>query len=228
MADTVTRIRRAIGVLVVDEHRLARAGLRLMLESDGDIAVLGEAATGGQAVADARALRPAVVLLDVRLPDFDGLEVTRRISADGELLSVGVLLLTATANDEAVLAALHAGARGVLPRDIEPAELLRAVRLVASGGALLAPRLARRLIDEIIHARSRGRSLAGLEELTAREREVMALAAYGLSNVEIAAHLRLSTATVKTHVARTLTKLGVRDRAALVGLAYESGLVVPG
>jgi DNA-binding NarL/FixJ family response regulator len=227
-ANTVTRIRPAIGVIVVDEHRLVRAGLRLMLESDGDIAVLAEAASGGQAVAAARSLRPDVVLMDVRLPDFDGLEVTRRISSDDELTSVGVLLLTATASDVEMLAALHAGAHGVLPRDIEPSELLRAVRLVASGGALLAPRLARRLIDEILHVRSRGRSLPGLEELTAREREVMALAAYGLSNVEIAAHLRLSTATVKTHVARTLTKLGVRDRAALVGLAYESGLVIPG
>jgi DNA-binding NarL/FixJ family response regulator len=224
----LTGIRRVIGVLIADEHRLERAGLRLMLESDGDIRVLGEAASGDHAVAAARSLRPAVVLMDVRLPDFDGLEVTRRISSDGELASVGVLLLTATANDQEVLAALHAGARGVLPRDIEPAELLRGVRLVASGGALLAPRLARRLIDEVLHARSRGRALAGLEELTAREREVMALAAYGLSNVEIAAHLRLSAATVKTHVARSLTKLGVRDRAALVGLAYESGLVVPG
>jgi DNA-binding NarL/FixJ family response regulator len=224
----VTGIRRAIGVVVVNEHRLERAGLRLMLESDGDIAVLGEAASGDQAVATARSLRPAVVLMDVRLPDFDGLEVTRRISSDGELVSVGVLLLTATGSDPEVLAALHAGAHGVLPRDIEPAELLRGVRLVASGGALLAPRLARRLIDEVVHARSRGRALTALEELTAREREVMALAAYGLSNVEIAAYLRLSTATVKTHVARALTKLGVRDRAALVGLAYESGLVVPG
>ena len=220
--------RRTIGVLVAHEHRLARAGLRLMLESDGDIAVLGEAADGDQAVAAARELRPDVVLTDVRLPDLDGLEVTRRIAAEGELASVGVLLLTATANDAEVLAALHAGARAVLPREIEPADLLRAVRLVAAGGALLAPRLARRLIDEILRARSLGRPLAGLEELTAREREVMALAAYGLSNVEIAAHLRLSTATVKTHVARTLTKLQVRDRAALIGLAYESGLVVPG
>jgi DNA-binding NarL/FixJ family response regulator len=224
----VVENRRPIGVLIADEHRLARAGLRLVLESDGDIAVLGEASSGDQAVTAARSLRPAIVLTDVRLPDFDGLELTRRISADGELASIGVLLLTATANDAEVLAALHAGAHGVLPRDIEPAELLRAVRLVASGGALLGPRLARRLIDEILHARSRGGSLAGLEELTAREREVMALAAYGLSNTEIAAHLRLSTATVKTHVARTLTKLGLRDRAALVGLAYESGLVVPG
>ena len=219
--------RRAIGVLVADEHRLVRAGLRLMLESDGDIAVLGEAAGGEEVLAAARSLRPAVVLADMRLPGVDGLEVARRIAGDGEPASTGVVLLTATANDAEVLAALHAGAHGVLPRDIEPAELLRAVRLVASGGALLAPRLARRLIDEILRTRTLDRSLLGLEELTARECEVMALAAYGLSNVEIAAHLRLSTATVKTHVARTLSKLGARDRAALVGLAYERGLVFP-
>ena len=224
----MTGIRRAIDAVIVHEHRLERAGLRLMLESDGDIAVVGEAANGAEAVAAARSLRPAVVVTDVRMPDVDGLEVARRIASDDELASVGVLLLTATANDREVLVALHAGAHGVLPRDIEPAELLRAVRLVASGGALLAPRLARRLIDDVVHARSRRSALAGLEELTAREREVMALAAYGLSNVEIAAHLRLSSATVKTHVARALTKLGVRDRAALIGLAYERGLVVPG
>jgi DNA-binding NarL/FixJ family response regulator len=220
--------RRAIGVLVAGEHRLVRAGLRLMLESDRDIAVVGEAAGGEEVLAAARSLHPAVVLADVRLPDVDGLEVARRISAAGELASTGVLLLTVTASDAEVLAALHAGAHGVLPRDIEPAELLRAVRLVAAGGALLAPRLARRLIDEILHARTLDRALVGLDELTARECEVMALAAYGLSNVEIAAHLRVSTATVKTHVARTLSKLGVRDRAALVSLAYERGLVFPG
>jgi DNA-binding NarL/FixJ family response regulator len=224
----VPESRAAIGVLVADEHRLVRAGLRLLLEADGDIAVVGEAARGEHVVASARSLLPHVVLMDVQLPGFDGVEATRLISAAGDLASVGVLLLTPTGTDVEVLAALHAGAHGVLLRDCEPSELLRAVRVVAAGGALLAPRFARRLIEELLRDRERSNAPAELEELTAREREVMALVAHGLSNVQIAAYLHLSTATVKTHVARALMKLGVHDRAQLVSLAYETGLVVPG
>jgi DNA-binding NarL/FixJ family response regulator len=219
--------RGAIDVLIADEHRLVRAGLRLLLEAEDDITVVGEAARGEHAVASARSLLPHVVLMDARMPGFDGLEATRLISAAGDLASVGVLLLTPTGTDVEVLAALHAGAHGVLLRDSEPNELIRAVRVVAAGGALLAPRFARRLIDEFLRERARANAPAELEELTAREREVMALAARGLSNVQIAGHLHLSTATVKTHIARALTKLGVHDRAQLVSLAYETGLVVP-
>ena len=219
--------RAAIGVLVADEHRLVRAGLRVLLERDGDIAVVGEAARGEHVVASARSLLPHVVLMDVQLPGFDGLEATRLISATSDLASVGVILLTPTGCDVEVLAALHAGAQAVLLRDSEPGDLLQAVRVVAAGGALLAPRFARRLIDELTHERARATSPVGLEHLTARERQVMALVAEGLSNVQIAAHLHLSTATVKTHVARALMKLGVHDRAQLVSVAYETGLVVP-
>jgi DNA-binding NarL/FixJ family response regulator len=223
----VSGSRAAIGVLVADEHRLVRAGLRVLLERDGDIAVVGEAARGEHVVASARSLLPQVVLMDVQLPGFDGLEATRLISATSDLASVGVMLLTPTGSDAEVLAALHAGAQAVLLRDSEPGDLLQAVRVVAAGGALLAPRFARRLIEELTHERARATAPVGLEHLTARERQVMALVAQGLSNVQIAAHLHLSTATVKTHVARALMKLGVHDRAQLVSVAYETGLVVP-
>jgi DNA-binding NarL/FixJ family response regulator len=184
-------------------------------------------ARGDHAVAVARSLRPDVVVMDLAVPGLDGLHATRLILAEAEL-AAGVLLLAASVTDSDVVAALRAGARGVLLRDSEPRELLRAVRMIAAGGALLAPQMTRRLIAELLRERTRALSApAQLEELTNREREIMALVAYGLSNAEVAERLSLSPATVKTHVARAVTKLGVRDRAQLAVLAYETGLVAP-
>jgi DNA-binding NarL/FixJ family response regulator len=218
----------AIEVLVAEQHRLVRAGLRVLLEADGDVVVVGEAARGEHAVDRARTLLPDVVLIDVHVPGCDGLQVTRRIVAEAELAQVGVLLLTPSVDGAAALAAVHAGADGVLLLDSEPRELLRAVRAIAGGGAFLAPPFTRRLVAEIAGRRARERPTpAQLVELTDREREVMELVAYGLSNAEVAAQLGLSPATVKTHVARTLMKLGVDDRAQLTALAYESGLILP-
>jgi DNA-binding NarL/FixJ family response regulator len=211
----------AIRVLVAEEHRLVRAGLRLLLERDGDVVVVGEAASGVEALSSAAVLRPDVVLIDERLPGSDGL---RSLSA---LVGVGVLLLTVSADAAEARFAVEAGADGVLLRDGEPLDLLRAVRAIAAGGAFLAPPFTRHLVAALEGRRDRA-SPALLEELTAREREVMALVAYGWSNSQIAERLGLSPATVKTHVARALTKLGVGDRAALTALAYESGLIAPG
>jgi DNA-binding NarL/FixJ family response regulator len=214
----------AIEVLVALEHRLLRAGLQLLLERDGDIVVIGEAARGAQAITSARALRPDVVLIDEDLPGSDGLEATRTLARLG---GIGVLLLTASDDAAEARAAVEAGADGVLLRDGEPLDLLRAVRAIAAGGAFLAPPFTRHLVAALEGRRERA-SPALLDELTAREREVMALVAYGWSNAQIAQRLGLSPATVKTHVARSLTKLGVGDRAQLTALAYESGLIAPG
>jgi DNA-binding NarL/FixJ family response regulator len=214
----------AIAVLVAQEHRLIRAGLRLLLEREGDVLVVGEAASGADAVASARALRPDVVLIDEDLPATEGLEATRALAGLG---GIGVLLLTASDDASEARVAVEAGADGVLLRDGEPQDLLRAVRAIAAGGAFLAPPFTRHLVAALEGRRERA-SPALLEELTAREREVMALVAYGWSNAQIAERLGLSPATVKTHVARALTKLGVGDRAQLTALAYESGLIAPG
>ena len=217
----------ATAVLIAEAHRLVRAGLRLLLEGEGDITVVAEASRGEDAVAGARRMRPDVVLMDAGLPGLDALGATRLIREAG-LTQVRVLLLIASGSDPEVLAALRAGARGVLLRGSEPGDLLRAVRLTARGGALLTPGFTRRLAADLVWSQARaGAELPELEELTAREREVLALVGHGFSNAEIAERLAVSPATVKTHVGSTVAKLGARDRAELVMLAYETGLVLP-
>jgi DNA-binding NarL/FixJ family response regulator len=217
-----------IRVLLADDQALVRAGFRALLEAQPDMEVVGEAADGEEALALAHAHAPDVVLMDIRMPGLDGLEATRRIAADGRLGEVRVVILTTFELDEYVYEALRAGASGFLVKDTEPAELLRGVRVVASGDALLSPGVTRRLIEEFA-ARAKPPPPSGaLEALTNREREVMALAGEGLSNEQIARRLVMSTATAKTHVSRAMVKLGARDRAQLVVHAYESGLVRPG
>ncbi|MFN2537555.1 MAG: response regulator [Mycobacteriales bacterium] len=217
-----------IRVLLADDQALVRAGFRALLDASDGIAVVGEAGDGGEAVRLAVELLPDVVLMDVRMPDVDGLEATRRLAADPRLADVRVIILTTFELDEYVFEALRAGASGFLLKDTEPVELLRAVRVVAAGEALLSPSITRRLVEEYA-SRSRSAPVTReLDRLTEREREVVALAAEGLTNEEIAQRLVMSPATSKTHVSRAMVKLGVRDRAQLVVLAYESGLVKPG
>jgi DNA-binding NarL/FixJ family response regulator len=219
-----------IRVLVADDQTLVRAGFRVLVDSAPDQEVVGEAGNGREAVELARSARPDVVLMDIRMPVLDGLEATRRIVADELLAGVRVLVLTTFELDEYVFEALAAGASGFLLKNTDPAELLRAVRVVAEGEALLAPSVTRRLIAEFAAARRRPSPPArvDLAVLTEREREVMALAGAGLSNEEIAERLVVSPATARTHVSRAMVKLGARDRAQLVVFAYESGLVSPG
>ncbi len=214
-----------IRVLLADDQALIRAGFRVLLDSAHDIEVIGEAQNGEQAVTLARDRRADVVLMDIRMPGVDGLEATRRISADESLAGVKVLILTTFESDEYVYEALRAGASGFLVKDTEPEELLHAVRVIARGDALLSPAVTRRLIADIA-ARQTPRTPTApvLTELTDREREIMGLVAQGLSNNEIATHLFLSPLTVKTHVSRAMLKLGARDRAQLVVIAYQTGL----
>jgi DNA-binding NarL/FixJ family response regulator len=218
-----------IRVLLADDQSLIRAGFRLLLDSADDLTVVGEATDGAQAVRMARSERADVVLMDIRMPGVDGLEATRRIAADDDLAGVKVIILTTFETDEYVYQAIRAGASGFLVKDAEPAELLQAIRVVARGDALLSPSVTRRLITDLASRPERppvnDRILDGL---TGREREVMVLVAGGLSNDEIAARLFLSPLTAKTHVSRVMTKLNARDRAQLVVMAYESGLVTPG
>jgi DNA-binding NarL/FixJ family response regulator len=206
-----------------------RAGFVALLEAQDGIAVIAEADTGTAALAAARELRPDVVLMDIRMPEMDGLAATRAIAADPALAEVRVVVLTTFELDEYVFEAMRAGASGFLVKHTEPAELVRAVRVVADGEALLSPSVTRRLVSEFA---ARTKQSAGpspaLAELTSREREVMALVAEGLTNAEIGERLFMSPATARTHVSRILTKLGARDRTQLVVMAYESGLVRPG
>jgi DNA-binding NarL/FixJ family response regulator len=216
-----------IRVLLADDQLVIRAGLRVLLEGEGDIVVTGEASDGEQAVALARDTLPDVVLMDIRMPGLDGVEATRLIAGDARLSGVRILILTTLESDEYVFEALRAGASGFLVKDGDVAEVLRAVRVVAAGEALLSPSATRRLVEELTAWPERGRlEPALLGELTEREREVMTLVAYGLTNREIAERLVISPATAKTHVSRTMVKLHAHDRAQLVVLAYQTGLVV--
>jgi DNA-binding NarL/FixJ family response regulator len=216
-----------IRVLVADDQALLRASFRLLIDTAPDLTVVGEAATGVEAVDLARAERPDVVLMDVRMPEMDGLEAARRICGSPDLAAVRVLILTTFDLDEYVYAALRGGASGFVLKDTPPGDLLTAIRVVAAGEGLLAPTVTRRLIAEFVRtADTVPRSFSGeLDKLTARERDVLALIAGGLSNTEIAARLHLALPTVKTHVGHLLAKLDARDRAQLVIVAYESGLV---
>ena len=218
-----------IRVVLADDQALIRAGFRVLLTGIDGIEVVGEAADGAQAVRVARDSRADVVLMDIRMPGVDGLEATRRIGADDDLAGVRVLVLTTYESDEYVYQALQYGASGFLVKDIEPGDLVHAIRVVARGDALLSPGITRRLIADLVgRPRPNATKPQALAALTERERDVLARVAGGLSNDEIAAVLHLSPLTVKTHVSRTMSKLAVRDRAQLVVLAYESGLVIPG
>jgi DNA-binding NarL/FixJ family response regulator len=217
-----------IRVLLADDQALVRAGFSVLLRSDPGVEVVGEAADGAAALALARSTRPDIVLMDVRMPVMDGLAATRAIAADPELAGTRIVILTTFEVDEYVFEAIRAGASGFLVKDVEPADLLRALRVVAAGDALLTPWVTRRLVDEFVARHEPRGEPPELAALTDREREVMTLAAHGLSNDEISHRLVVSPATTKTHISRAMSKLGARDRAQLVVLAYESGLVVPG
>jgi len=217
-----------IRVLLADDQALVRAGFRALLDAQEDIEVVGEADDGEQAVRLSREHAPDVVLMDIRMPGMDGLEATRLIVADDALKAVRIVILTTFDLDEYVFEALRVGASGFLVKNTEPAELVHAVRAVAAGDALLSPGVTKRLVTEFAARSRQPRLTVELDALTEREREVMALVAEGLTNAEIAERLVVSPATAKTHVSRAMVKLGVRDRAQMVVLAYESGLTRPG
>ncbi|SEB93476.1 response regulator transcription factor [Rhodococcus koreensis] len=217
-----------IRVLVADDQALVRAGFAALLDAQPDITVAGQAENGEQAVSLTRTLVPDVVLMDIRMPVLDGLEATRRIAADPGLSGVRVVVLTTFELDEYVFEAMRAGATGFLVKHTEPAELVRAVRVVADGDALLSPSVTRKLVAEFATHAKRPPHSGRLDDLTDREREVMLLIAEGLTNAEIGSRLFLSPATARTHVSRILLKLGARDRTQLVVMAYEWGLVRPG
>ena len=216
-------------VLIADDQALVRAGFRVVLEAHDGITVVGEASDGAEAIYLAARRKPDVVLMDIRMPELDGIEATRRIvAATDEDKPTRVLMLTTFDLNEYVYEALRAGASGFLLKDVPPEQLAAGIRVIAEGEALLAPSITKRLIQEFAAAPRAAPPPAGLDELTARELEVFKLVARGLSNAEIAAELIVSETTVKTHVARVLMKLGVRDRVQAVIFAYESGLVAPG
>jgi DNA-binding NarL/FixJ family response regulator len=218
-----------IRVLIADDQALVRAGFKMILDAEDDLDVVGEAADGAEAVELARRLAPDVVLMDIRMPELDGIEATRRIVALGGEPPVRVLMLTTFDLNEYVYEALRAGASGFLLKDVPPEQLAAGIRVVAQGDALLAPSITKRLIQEFASAAPvASMPPKGLSELTPRELEVFQLIARGLSNAEVAAELIVSETTVKTHVARVLMKLGLRDRVQAVVLAYESGIAVPG
>jgi DNA-binding NarL/FixJ family response regulator len=217
----------AVRVLIADDQALVRAGFRMILDAEDDLDVVGEASDGLQAVEQAKRLSPDVVLMDIRMPELDGIEATRRVLAAGN--GTKVLMLTTFDLNEYVYDALRAGASGFLLKDVPPEQLADGIRVVAGGDALLAPSITRRLIQEFAQAGPpSGPPPPGIDELTARELEVFKLVARGLSNAEIAAELIVSETTVKTHVARMLMKLGLRDRVQAVVLAYEAGIAIPG
>jgi DNA-binding NarL/FixJ family response regulator len=216
-----------IRVVLADDQALVRAGFRALLDAQDDIDVVGEASDGDEAVRLVRRLAPDVVLMDIRMPGTDGLAATRAIAGDERLSDARIIILTTFELDEYVFEAIRSGASGFLVKDTEPVELLRAVRAVADGDALLSPSVTRRLIGEFANKTRESRPAPTLNVLTEREREVMALVAEGLTNDEIAERLYVSPMTAKTHVSRAMTKLGARDRAQLVVFAYESGLVRP-
>jgi DNA-binding NarL/FixJ family response regulator len=217
-----------IRVVLADDQALVRAGFRALLDAQGDIEVVGEAGNGEEAVRLATQLTPDVVLMDIRMPGMDGLSATRGIAADDRSAGVRVVILTTFGLDEYIFEAIRAGASGFLVKDTEPGELVQAVRVVAGGEALLSPSVTKQLIAEFAARAKEPRTPDSLEQLTDREREVVALVAEGLSNEEIAGRLFVSPSTAKTHVSRAMGKLGARDRAQLVVIAYESGLVRPG
>jgi DNA-binding NarL/FixJ family response regulator len=218
-----------LGVLLVDDQALVRSGFRMLIEAQPDMAVVGEAANGREGVAEAIRARPDVVIMDVRMPEMDGIEATRHITDAANGLGSRVLILTTYDLDEYVFRGLRAGASGFLLKDVDPEELIRAIRVVAEGESLLGPSVTRRLIEAYVRTPGdRATESTALSALTEREREVFALIGGGLSNQEIASRLFLSVATVKTHVNRVFMKLGVRDRAQAVVLAYEIGVVRPG
>ncbi|MEV4549097.1 response regulator [Nonomuraea wenchangensis] len=219
----------SIRVLLADDEVLVRSGFKVLLDLEDGITVVGEATDGAEAVERARATRPDVVLMDIRMPRVDGIQATAQIARTRGLEQVRVLILTTYDTDEYVFDALQAGASGFLLKDAGPAELLHAIRVIAAGEALLAPRITRRLIGQFTARRTAARSAEDrLAVLTEREREVLALVGQGLSNQEIGAALFLSPATARTHVSRAMAKLGARDRAQLVVIAYRTGLVSPG
>jgi DNA-binding NarL/FixJ family response regulator len=218
-----------IRVLLADDQALLRATFRLLLDSTPDVEVVAEASTGAEAVARARSSRADLVLMDIRMPDVDGIEATRQITADDALAGVKILVLTTFETDELVVAALRAGASGFLGKGVAPEALLDAIRTVAAGDQLLSPAATRALIERVItHPDPASKQMPGMAELTDREREVTQLVGGGLSNTEIAQRLYISPSTAKTHVNRAMMKTGARDRAQLVVLAYETGLVSPG
>jgi len=217
-----------IKVLLADDQALVRAGFRALLDAEHDIEVVGEASDGAHAVRLAAQTMPDVILMDIRMPGMDGLEATRRIAADPAQADVRIVILTTFELDEYVFEALRAGAAGFLVKDTEPVELVRGVRAVAAGDALLSPSVTRRVIEQFAVRAASPAPPRELESLTDREREVTALVGAGLSNDEIARRLVVSPATAKTHVSRAMVKLGARDRAQLVVFAYEAGLVRPG
>jgi DNA-binding NarL/FixJ family response regulator len=217
-----------IKVLLVDDEKLVRSGFRLLLDLEDDIIVVGEATTGAEAVERARTARPDVVLMDIRMPRMDGIQATRAITGANELRDVRILILTTYDTDAYVFEGLQAGASGFLLKDCGPAELLHGIRVVAAGEALLAPRITRRLIAQFTARHTAGKAAEQrLSVLTKREREVLALVGQGMGNADIGAALFLSPATARTHVSHAMVKLGARDRAQLVVIAYQTGLVTP-
>ena len=218
----------SIRVLLAEDQALVRAGFRGLLERSDDLEVVGEATNGADAITVARSTHPDIILMDIRMPIMDGLEATRRIVADEQMSAIRVIALTTFDLDEYVFEALRVGASGFLLKDIEPDDLRQAIRVVAAGDALLSPRVTRRLITRFVaQATPQPMRLERLATLTDREREVMALVAWGLTNAEIGQRLAMSPATAKTHVSRAMLKLDARDRAQLVVLAYQTGLVAP-